>query len=476
MSILIPIRRMRGALVATTALVAAAALPLQAQQVLTDPERTITISRGMSALIVPDGPLERVSIADPEIAEAVPLSPTEILINARTVGSTSLLVWERNDTPRLYAIEVAADIQGMQRQLDELFPGAGLELSIQGSTVILSGQARDPSIVRRALEVAEASGVTVINNITAPFPQQILLHVQFAEVDLSETGRLGADLMALNPQRADEAFDNTDNFRITESSTRGLQGDIEGEVIGAQTMAEGIVNFLVFGEGTQLAATIRALKANGNFKSLAEPNLMAIEGQEASFLAGGEFPYPVIQPNQDNNAITVVFKEFGIRLRFTPQITNVGSIRLRVAPEVSSLDFANGLTVGGFQVPSLLTRRVETEVDLRPGQQLAIGGLLDNSRLEDISKIPLLGDIPILGAFFKNRTVRKKHTELLVVVTPYLVQPSDEPITPPTGEPESWDDWDPYLRKDTRPGPDGNVRPTPIMQPDTAVGAGTNPS
>ena len=448
------------------------AVQVEAQAILTDPERTITISRGMSALITPSGPLERVSIADPEIAEAVPLSPTEILINARTVGSTTLVLWTQGRQPRLFAIEVAADVAGLQRQLDELFPGAGLTLSIQGSTVILSGQARDPSVARRALEIAGSAGVAVINNITAPFPQQILLHVQFAEVDMSASQRTGGDILALNPQRFDEAFDDIDNFRVLESTTEGLEGDITGSFLGLQTMAQGIVKFAVFGQGSQLETTLRALKTNGHLRSLAEPNLMAIEGKEASFLAGGEFPYPTIQGGGNNtNAITVTFKEFGVRLQFTPQITNTGSIRLAVAPEVSSLDFANGITLNGFQVPSLLTRRVETEVDLRPGEQLAIGGLLDNSQLENVEKIPLLGDIPIIGTFFQDKSVRKRHTELLVIVTPYLVQPSRDGIGIPTGEPDTWDDWDAFRRKGTRPGPDGSVNASPITPPDTTGGS-----
>jgi len=194
------------ALVCALAGAAAGTPGLTAQDILTTPERTVTISRGMSALITPPSPLERVSIADPEIAEAVPLSTTEILINARSVGSTSLVIWSEGERPRLYALEVYADIAGLERQLAGLFPGTGLSLSTQGSTVILSGTARDPSVVRRAIEIASASGVTVINNVTAPFPQQILLHVQFAEVNRTALRSLGADLFALNPQVADNAF------------------------------------------------------------------------------------------------------------------------------------------------------------------------------------------------------------------------------------------------------------------------------
>jgi pilus assembly protein CpaC len=198
------------------------------------------------------------------------------------------------------------------------------------------------------------------------------------------------------------------------------------------------------GNGSSLTAVIRALKNSGEFKSLAEPNLVTIEGQTASFLAGGEFPFPTVQGGQ-TNSVTITWKEFGIRLNFTPNITNSGHIRLQVEPEVSSLDFANGLTFGGFQIPSILARRVETDVELRSGQTLAIGGLLDNSMLTDVDKVPLLGDIPLLGYFFRSEGIRQNRTELLVLVTPYILDSNDLPAPLlPTGPPEVWD-WDGYI-------------------------------
>jgi pilus assembly protein CpaC len=183
---------------------------------------------------------------------------------------------------------------------------------------------------------------------------------------------------------------------------------------------------------------------------LAEPNLVALEGQEATFLAGGEFPYPVVQ-GSNSNAVTIQWREFGVRLNFTPTITNNGNIRLSVEPEVSSLDFANGLQYQGFEIPSMLTRRVSSEVELAPGEHLAIGGLLDNTLLESVDKIPVLGDIPILGYFFKSKSARQRRTELLVIVTPHIVHPSTEPPAIPTGEVDTWD-WDRYLRDPNQTG------------------------
>jgi pilus assembly protein CpaC len=186
------------------------------------------------------------------------------------------------------------------------------------------------------------------------------------------------------------------------------------------------------------------------FKSLAEPNLLAMDGKKASFLAGGEFPYPVPQVSAGGTTITVVFKEFGVRLNFTPTITNSGNIHMQVEPEVSSLDFANGLQIQGFQIPTLRSRRASTEVELQDGQTFAIAGLIDNTMTENVDKFPILGDIPILGTFFRSKQAQQNRTELLVLVTPHVVQPSSTPPPLPTGEPETWD-WDKSLREPVTP-------------------------
>lgn len=430
-------RRVPGLMLAMVLMMGVAPRAAHGQQVLTEPERVITIARGGSALLTRPTNLERVSIADPEVADAVVISAREVLITANAVGTTSLLVWAENDVVRLFNVEVAADVASLARQLDALFPDVGLEVTTAGNTLILSGQVRDPSVVRRAMELATTTGAAVINNIQAPSPEQVLLHVEFAEVRRSAIKELGGELVrVLNPARVDEAFDKDDTHII-------------------ETLSEGFVTLTVMGDNTGLEAIIGALKGRGEFRSLAEPNLIALEGQEATFLAGGEFPFPVIQGGQ-SNAVTITWKEFGVRLNFTPTVTNAGNVRLHVTPEVSSLDFANGLTISGFEIPSLLTRRVETDVELAPAQTLAIGGLMDNRLLDQVDKIPILGDLPILGFFFRSQSARQDRTELLVLVTPYIVDPSDPPPDLPTGPWETWD-WDGPMRPEaTRVRPSGN--------------------
>jgi len=411
---------------------------LSAQDVIqTVSERTITISRGSSALIERPDTIRIASVGDDAIADVVAFPPNQLMINAIAAGSTSLMIWGRSGTPRMYTIEVTADVQGLQRQMDELFPGAGLSVTSTGSSVLLSGEVRDPTIIQKAVQLAENQGIPVVDNVSAPAPSQILLHVEFAEVSRSTLREVGGDLLRiLNPARLDEAFDQDDTHVI-------------------ETLSEGFVNLSIAGDGAGLDAVIRALKNTGEFRSLAQPNLVTREGQEATFLAGGEFPFPVIQSGGgSSNAVTIQWREFGVRLSFTPVLTNAGNIRLRVSPEVSSLDFANGLTFEGFNIPTLLVRRVETDVELRPGQTLAIGGLLDDKIANDVDKIPVLGDIPILGFFFRSEQARQERTELLVLVTPHILDPNNLPAPAlPTGDPNDWD-WDRYIRKSMEVRPD----------------------
>ncbi|MBT8395700.1 MAG: hypothetical protein HKO65_20295 [Gemmatimonadetes bacterium] len=401
---------------------------MEAQDLVqTAAEQTITISRGSTAILTRPDSVTRLDIGDTEIADVNIFPPNQVLVYARGVGSTSLIVWGRTGPARMYTVEVTADVASLQRQVNDLFPGVGLSIASTGSSVVLSGEVRDPAIIRKALELAETQGIPVVNNIEYPDPEQILLHVEFAEISKSTLREFGGDLVRLlNPQNLGDAFGSDDTHQI-------------------ETLSEGFVNVMVEGDGARLDAVIRALKNTGEFKSLAQPNLVAREGQEATFLAGGEFPFPSIQSGGASNAVTIVWKEYGIRLNFLPTITNSGNIGLHVTPEVSSLDFANGLTFQGFQIPSILTRRVETDVELRPGQTLAIGGLVDSKTFNNVDKIPVLGDIPILGAFFRSEAARQDRTELLVLVTPHILDSDNLPAPPvPTGEAEDWD-WDRHI-------------------------------
>jgi pilus assembly protein CpaC len=407
---------------------------IEGQRVLTEPEAAITLAQGTSGIIDYPGELTRVSVADGSVAEAVVLSPQEVLLNGIGLGTTSLFLWDSAGSRRLYSVEVTADVGTLQRYLDLLFPDEEITVSAQGNTVMVSGRVSDAFVARRAIELAQGTGAVVLDNLETPAPSQILLEVRFAEISRDAIETLGNNLL-----------------RVVNPHELSAGGRWE-----AGTDSDGILDLSLISNNAELMALIQALKTNGNYRSLAEPNLLAMDGEEASFLAGGEFPFPSIQGSSANNAVTVEWREFGVRLNFTPRVTNIGNIRLSIAPEVSSLDFAGGLSMGGFQIPSILTRKAETEVELREGQHLAIAGLIDNTIQENVDKLPFLGDIPVLGALFRSREMRQERTELLVIVTPKVIRPSDLPIPVPTGEPAGWD-WkeelkDPVLVPDTTRG------------------------
>jgi pilus assembly protein CpaC len=397
--------------------------PASAQRVVRAPEQVVSVSKGASALLVNTTAIQRFSIGDPGVAEAVVVSPTEVLINGKTLGTTSLFLWDNAGGIKLYSIEVTADAAGMERYLASVLEGEHVDVVASGNVVTLSGQVRDASVANRAVEIAKGSGATIVDNLTTPEAVQVMLNVRFAEVNKTAIKQFRSQIATLNPHKLDD--------------NGNWQGSTNTNPAGG-AFADGIVDVGLFNVNASIELLIQALASKGDFRSLAEPNLITLPGKEATFLAGGEFPYPAVQGGGSAGSVSIVFKEFGIRLRFTPTITRNGSIRLKVMPEVSSLDFSNPLVFGGFTIPSLLTRRAETEIEMKNGQYLAIAGLMDNRLTDNATKIPLLGDLPILGQFFRSRDARQNRTELLVLVSPKLVLPSDTPTPLPTGEPQSW--------------------------------------
>ena len=388
--------------------------------------RTITLAEGTAQLVSHPVPMRRVSVSNAEVAEAVVVSPTELLINGKRIGTTSLVIWDAEGGRTLYPVEVSLDAAALETHFRALFPGEQIEVTSSGNVYILSGSVSNSTVAQRAVQIAQATQAMVVNNIAVPSPHQILLQVRFAEVSRTALQELGVQFQHFGDKEG--GYVGTGRFIPPPSI------DDDGTVSTLNTLA----NLFLFDTDTNLAAFIRALQGTGLFRSLAEPNLLALDGQEASFLAGGEFPYPVVQGGA-NNAVTIVFKEFGIRLNFTPTVQTSGNIQLAVEPEVSTLDFAAGLQIGGFQIPVLLSRRARTVIELEDGQTFAIAGIIDNSITENLDKIPVLGHIPILGALFRSQDLAQRRSELLVLVTPRLVAPSDTAPPIPSGEPSDWD-------------------------------------
>jgi pilus assembly protein CpaC len=402
-------------LTVSTALTVSTVSTLHAQRVLTQAQQIITVSKGASALLQNGTSIIRITVGDPSIADALVVSPTEAVINGKALGSTTLLVWDNQTQPRIYSVEVTADAPALQRYIKALMPDEDITVSSSGNTVTLNGSVKDPFTAQRAVKLAETSGATVIDNLYTPPAQQVMLKVRFAEIARSITKDWASQLATLNPHKLSD------------------KGDWSGS-----TATDGTISFLLDNGTSNISALITAAKAKGDFRELAEPNLMTLPGQEAYFLAGGEFPFPMVQSAANASQVTITFREYGIKLRFTPTIQRNGAIRLKLAPEVSSLDFANSLVIAGFEIPSILTRRAETNVELREGQWLAIAGLMDNNMTNNVTKIPILGDLPILGELFKSRGIRQRKTELLVLVSPVLVTAADSAPPVPTAEPSAW--------------------------------------
>jgi pilus assembly protein CpaC len=419
--------RVRAAAWLSTGCVSLALLaaPLPAQQ---PTPGVVVVPLGQSVLLPQTVAVERVSIGTPDIADYVVVSPLEVLVTGARLGTTTLIIWNRAGGRRTYTVEVTVDASALGRTMEALFPQERLQATAVGSMVILTGTVSDARVARQVQALAAGTGATVINNLVVGADQQVLLQVRIAEVSRSALREFSSQLAARNPQ------------------------DITGQAAdwSIETLSDGLMRLMVLEPTASIDALFRALRTTGEIRTLAEPNLIAVDGAEASFLAGGEFPFPVVSGG-DVARVTIEWREFGVRLNFLPTITAGGAIRLRVAPEVSSLDFSTGLVISGFAVPTLLMRRASTEIELRDGQTFAIAGLLDNSSASVVTRIPILGQIPIIGELFTSRRRQEEQMELLVLVTPWLVSPYDVPPPVPTGEVETWRR-DGHLRP-TRPHP-----------------------
>jgi pilus assembly protein CpaC len=400
------------------------------------PISRLNITAGRSTVLTVDFDVTRIAVTNPAVADATVVQPREILIDGKAPGTISLIIWGAGRRVQ-YDLVIQAPIPGLEQQLQSLFPGEDIRVSMNDQAIILSGNVSTNAIMLRAAEIAAATSdkLRVINLIQLPGgseSQQVMLQVRFAEVNrraLQEAGisffTSGIGFHNVWGRTTTQQFSapGFENLQSTKNLDTGELTSVSGEL----TFSD-FLNLFFLSPKYDIGAVIRALKSSGQFQSLAEPNLIAYNGQEASFLAGGEFPVPVVQGG--SGSVTVVFKEFGIRLNFTPTIAG-DVIRLRVRPEVSALDFANGISLAGFRIPALTTRRAETDVELRDGQSFAIAGLLDNISQTDEAAIPILSKLPVIGALFRSNAKRAARTELMVLITPRLVRPLDPDEVPP---------------------------------------------
>ncbi len=395
--------------------------PLSAQG--PEPAERVLLTAGRSTVLLTDFDITRIAVTNPDIADAVVVKPREVLVDGKGAGTVSLIVWG-GDTRKHFDIVVDTGVSTLQQNLQQLFPGENINVGITDEAVILSGTVSNNDVMLRAAEVAKAalSKSSIVNMLQLPSgspSKQVMLQVRFAEVNRNALLQAGITLFSTRT-----AFTS----RSTTQQFAGPDHDDEGGVGGLEF--SDFLNLFFFNREEGFGAVLKALQGRGFLQSLAEPNLIAYNGEEASFLAGGEIPIPVVQGI--TGQVSVIYKEFGIRLTFRPTIAG-DVIRLKLRPEVSSLDFNNGIILSGFRIPALNTRRAETDVELRDGQSFAIAGLMNNISQTDRQAIPILSKLPIIGYLFKSKAERAEQTELMVLITPRLVRaldPDEVPLLP----------------------------------------------
>jgi pilus assembly protein CpaC len=409
--------------------------------VYADDTPSVKLMVGRSAVVDIGTPIQRVSLTSPDIADAMVTSSSQLLVNGKAPGTISMFVWERNGSLRQYEIIVQRDLARLNDQIKRLFPGESIDAQSNGRSIVLSGTASSKELADKAGVVAAGyvdKAEDVVNLLKLQegiASNQVLLRVRFAEVSRTALTELGVSLFT-SPLGIHNTLGRVTTQQFAAPGFDELQWTKASSDFGADvTSAQGkftfsdFLNLFLFSEKYDLGAMIRALSTRGLFQSLAEPNLVAESGKEASFLAGGEIPIPIAQGTGGNVAISVQYKEFGIRLNFMPTVSG-SRVHLRVKPEVSTLDFANAVTLQGFRIPALSTRRTDTELELNDGQTFAIAGLLNNTATQTLSKIPGIGDIPILGLLFKSKAAQKNQTELVVMITPQILQRNSIGVTP----------------------------------------------
>ena len=402
-----------------------ALLPLRQEAISADDvgAPVLAIPVGRSIVLDTGDPITRVSVTNPAIAEPVAISPTQILVNGLAPGITSLFMWPKAGSPIIYEVEVHLDAKRLSEEIQAIFPGSQIRVHASRDSIVLSGPVSSFETAEKLKQLAMGYSPKVIDDMMSPggSRRQVMLHVKFAEVGRSVMEEIATVLHHVDPE----------NPRGSNRGTSGTGefappgGNLLNEPIGPDLSFGDVINLSFFEKGLNLGVFITALKSRGLFQELAEPTLIAVDGEEASFLAGGEFPVPIAQPGAGFVSVTVSWKKFGISLDFTPRIKDNDVIVLKVKPEVSSLDFVNAVLIEGFRIPSLIVRRIETEIELKSGQSFAIAGLYDRNLLKSRSKIPVLGDIPLLGRLFRSKNLSKQRTELLVIVTPTIVQAID---------------------------------------------------
>ncbi len=398
-------------------------VPMSAQtapQGFTELPQRVLLTAGRSTVLTTDFDITRLAVTNPAIADAVVVKQREVLVDGKGAGTVSLIVWGATERKH-YDIVVDPGVTNLQQNFQQLFAGEDINVSVTDDAVILSGSVSSNDVMLRSAELAKAAMPkhAVINMLQLPSgspSKQVMLQVRFAEVNRNALQQSGLSLFSTRK----EVMGRSTTQQFSAPGFTSQAADID------ELEFSDFLNVFLFSRTQGIGGVLKALQSRGFLQSLAEPNLIAYNGEEASFLAGGEIPIPIVT---GLGQTSVLFKEFGIRLTFRPTIAG-DVIRLKLKPEVSTLDFTNGIVLSGFRIPALNTRRAETDVELRDGQSFAIAGLLNNLTQTDRQAVPILSRLPIIGTLFKSRALRADQTELMVLVTPRLVRALDPDEVP----------------------------------------------
>jgi len=378
-----------------------------------DPSSVLRLIVGRSLFVEFPEKLRRVYVSNPLVLDAMTSSPSEIVVTAKSAGASSLVLWSCTGQKKMFTVLADVDVGGLREALDEALPGDRVEVEAQQGRIHLSGIVDSDAAAEEAARLAGVYSKDVVNSLIVD-PRhlpQIQLQVRIAEVDRSKLTAFGFNLFSLGKNSGSgttEQF-SPPSFQSQNGTNTAVISDF--------------LNLFYFNSALNLGATLKDLQTKGILEILAEPNLTAIHGKTARFLAGGEFPYPIVQPGGAGSVptVTVQFRPYGVKLEFTPFVNSDGTIRLKVAPEVSALDYTNQVVIAGYALPALSTRRAETEVELKDGQSFGISGILDHRTTDTLSKIPGIGDIPVLGQLFRSKNLDRSTMELVVIVTPKII-------------------------------------------------------
>lgn len=413
--------------VAPLALKSAATAAADSASANADDSRTLHLVVGRSFFFELPERLRRVYVSNPAVLDALTVTPLEVVITARTAGTSSLALWISEGQPQMYTVLADVDVAGLRESLAQALPGDHVTVEAQQGRIHLTGVVDSDAAADEAGRLAAVYSKDVVNSLVVDPPHwpQVELQVRFVEIDRSKLNAFGINIFSLGNNSGSTT---TEQFSPPSFQTQN----------GTNTASvSDFLNLFYFNFAHNVGTTIRDLQTKGVLEILAEPKLTTLHGKTARFLAGGEFPYPIVQPGGAGSVptVTVQFRPYGVKLEFTPYVNSDGTIRLKVAPEVSALDYTNEVVIAGYSLPALSTRRAETEIELKDGETFGISGILDNRTTDTLSKMPGIGDIPILGQLFRSKSLNRSTMELAVIVTPKIVETLRGPGLPPPAAP-----------------------------------------